>query len=144
MDKDLEQKIRDRAYELWMQNGCLPGRDEEYWLQAEHELRGQSDVQTESDVGGGTASDVGSYPLQEGQESGAQAPVDMGPEVIPGATGEATETTETQATPEETAPAPAAKQRRKRSTAAKPEESGEPATTTGGATKRRRTTRTSS
>jgi len=42
MDKKLEQRIRERAYELWMQHGSLPDRADEYWYQAEQEiLRGQ-------------------------------------------------------------------------------------------------------
>ncbi|MCB8822187.1 DUF2934 domain-containing protein [Microvirga rosea] len=38
IDKDLERRVRERAYELWMQNGCLPDRSDEYWYQAEQEV----------------------------------------------------------------------------------------------------------
>ncbi|MGO4386976.1 DUF2934 domain-containing protein [Microvirga sp. 2YAF29] len=38
MDKQIEQRIRERAYEIWMQHGSLPGRAEEYWCQAEQEI----------------------------------------------------------------------------------------------------------
>ncbi len=38
MDTQLEQRIRERAYELWMRHGSLPGRAEEYWYQAEQEI----------------------------------------------------------------------------------------------------------
>ncbi|WP_457094329.1 DUF2934 domain-containing protein [Microvirga sp. P5_D2] len=41
MDKQIEQRIRERAYEIWMQHGSLPGRAEEYWYQAEQEILGQ-------------------------------------------------------------------------------------------------------
>lgn len=41
MDKQLEQRIRERAYELWMQHGSLPNRAEEYWYRAEQEITGQ-------------------------------------------------------------------------------------------------------
>jgi hypothetical protein len=41
MDKQLEQRIRERAYELWMQHGSLPGQADEYWYQAEREVLGQ-------------------------------------------------------------------------------------------------------
>jgi hypothetical protein len=41
MDTQLEQRIRERAYELWMQHGSLPGRADEYWYQAEQEILGQ-------------------------------------------------------------------------------------------------------
>ena len=40
MDKQLEEKIRERAYELWMQHGSQPGQAEEYWYQAEREILG--------------------------------------------------------------------------------------------------------
>jgi Protein of unknown function (DUF2934) len=35
---DLENQIRVRAYELWLQNGQPDGRDVEHWLQAEAEI----------------------------------------------------------------------------------------------------------
>lgn len=41
MDTQLEQRIRERAYELWMQHGSLPGRADEYWYQAEQEILGE-------------------------------------------------------------------------------------------------------
>ena len=37
MQKD-DDRIRDRAYEMWDRDGRQSGRDEEYWLQAEREL----------------------------------------------------------------------------------------------------------
>jgi hypothetical protein len=37
---DLEQKIRERAYELWQQAGSPEGRHEEFWHQARQELTG--------------------------------------------------------------------------------------------------------
>ncbi|MBM1170417.1 DUF2934 domain-containing protein [Microvirga arabica] len=42
MDKELENRIRERAYELWMRHGALPDRADEYWYQAEREIVGQS------------------------------------------------------------------------------------------------------
>jgi hypothetical protein len=48
MDKQLEQRIRERAYELWMQHGSLPGRADEYWYQAEQEVLGRTSQQDES------------------------------------------------------------------------------------------------
>lgn len=35
---DLEGEIRRRAYELYEQRGCTPGRDHEDWLVAEREV----------------------------------------------------------------------------------------------------------
>jgi len=34
-----ENQIRIRAREIWEENGCPSGRDEEFWLQAEREFR---------------------------------------------------------------------------------------------------------
>ena len=39
-----EEDIRTRAYDLWMQVGEPENRDEEFWLQAEQELRNQNKV----------------------------------------------------------------------------------------------------
>jgi hypothetical protein len=38
---DLEELIRQRAYELYEQEGRQDGRDQEYWLRAEAEVRGR-------------------------------------------------------------------------------------------------------
>jgi Protein of unknown function (DUF2934) len=38
MNKLTEAKIRQRAYELYLQSGCKPGRDVENWLAAETDL----------------------------------------------------------------------------------------------------------
>jgi hypothetical protein len=40
MDNDVEHKIRKRAYDLWVQDGQVPGRSDDYWLQAEREILG--------------------------------------------------------------------------------------------------------
>ena len=34
-----DEEIKARARELWEQNGCLAGRDLEFWLQAESEIK---------------------------------------------------------------------------------------------------------
>ena len=34
----LEEEIRRRAYELYEQRGCIPGREHEDWLIAEQEI----------------------------------------------------------------------------------------------------------
>jgi hypothetical protein len=31
--------VAARAYQLWQQSGCAHGRDQEFWFQAERELR---------------------------------------------------------------------------------------------------------
>jgi hypothetical protein len=33
-----EQRVRDRAYEIWQQAGCPEGKSDEHWLQAETEI----------------------------------------------------------------------------------------------------------
>jgi hypothetical protein len=36
-----QDRIRERAYELYESRGCKPGRDEQDWLRAEQEIRKQ-------------------------------------------------------------------------------------------------------
>jgi hypothetical protein len=36
---DIEDQIRQRAYELYVEEGRQEGRDQEYWLRAEAEVR---------------------------------------------------------------------------------------------------------
>jgi len=50
-DAALRQQIQERAYRIWLENGCGHGDHERHWLQAErelaeatHELKPQSDV----------------------------------------------------------------------------------------------------
>jgi hypothetical protein len=38
MSNELEQRIRERAYELWATSGYSHGRDEEHWCAAEREM----------------------------------------------------------------------------------------------------------
>ena len=66
MDKELEQRIRERAYELWMQHGSLPGRADEYWYQAEQEILGQRSEEPEN----------GLHPVVSSDE---EAPVETSP-----------------------------------------------------------------
>jgi hypothetical protein len=35
----LEEDIRRRAYEIYLQRGCTPGREDEDWIVAEQEVR---------------------------------------------------------------------------------------------------------
>jgi hypothetical protein len=43
MAKPEEAKIRNRAREIWEENGRPAGRDEEFWFQAEREFREAED-----------------------------------------------------------------------------------------------------
>jgi hypothetical protein len=38
MPQDLDQQIRERAYHLWMADGCRDGEAEQYWLTAERDV----------------------------------------------------------------------------------------------------------
>lgn len=32
------ERIAERAYQIWLENGCPSGHDRDHWLQAEREL----------------------------------------------------------------------------------------------------------
>lgn len=36
---DIRQQIQERAYALWIEEGCVHGRADDYWFRAERELR---------------------------------------------------------------------------------------------------------
>lgn len=38
MSHEVEQRIRERAYQLWVLNGYSHGRDQEHWCAAEREV----------------------------------------------------------------------------------------------------------
>jgi hypothetical protein len=38
MQSDIEDRIRNRAFEMWQDEGCPAGRDLDFWLKAESEL----------------------------------------------------------------------------------------------------------
>jgi len=38
MDRSLENRIRERAYEIWTAHGCMHGQAEQHWLAAEREV----------------------------------------------------------------------------------------------------------
>ena len=39
---DTENRVRQRAYELWEQHGSREGHEAEFWHQAERELQGEA------------------------------------------------------------------------------------------------------
>jgi hypothetical protein len=39
---DVQDRIRQRAYELWEQHGSQEGHEAEFWHQAERELNGEA------------------------------------------------------------------------------------------------------
>ena len=136
MDNQLEQRIRDRAYELWMQNGCLPDRAEDYWYQAESEIIGDTGM-------GGSAADAGSGAFLGDAASGGEgaAPVEVSAAPL-GMTSQTTDEVLPQ-TDEGLLTVPdAPKARKRRSAAPAAEESAAPATSPAASPpKRKRTTR---
>jgi hypothetical protein len=38
MDQSLENRIRERAYEIWTAHGCVHGHADQHWLAAEREI----------------------------------------------------------------------------------------------------------
>lgn len=48
--RDVEQQIRERAYELYLQRGDLPGDELSDWLQAEREYRSRGIPQADGET----------------------------------------------------------------------------------------------
>jgi hypothetical protein len=42
MDHNLENLIRERAYEIWISRGCVHGQADQHWLAAEREILTES------------------------------------------------------------------------------------------------------
>jgi hypothetical protein len=40
--RSLENRIRERAYEIWTARGCIQGQDDQHWLAAEREILTES------------------------------------------------------------------------------------------------------
>jgi hypothetical protein len=38
MNQPLEDRIRERAYEIWTAHGCIDGQADQHWLAAEREI----------------------------------------------------------------------------------------------------------
>jgi hypothetical protein len=38
MEQNLEDRIRERAYEIWTAHGCVDGQADQHWLVAEREI----------------------------------------------------------------------------------------------------------
>jgi hypothetical protein len=45
----VEDKIRERAYELWQQSGQKDGSEMDFWLQAEREINGEKPTEPPQD-----------------------------------------------------------------------------------------------
>jgi hypothetical protein len=55
MESPTEKQIMNRAYEIWERNGRPEGREDEFWHQAEQELRAE---QERGDPAKGTPDDI--------------------------------------------------------------------------------------
>ena len=49
MDRATEERVRQRAYELWQLEGCPAGREQEHWDQAVKEIS-QNEASSEKGV----------------------------------------------------------------------------------------------
>ncbi len=131
MDNQLEQRIRDRAYELWMQNGCLPDRAEDYWYQAESEILGEA----------GTGAGSGPLLGEAASGGGGAAPVEVSAAPL-GMTSQTTDEVLPQSEEGLLTVPDAPKARKRRSAAPAAEESAAPvASPAASPPKRKRTTR---
>lgn len=50
MQTQEQDKIRDRAYQLWDQAGQPEGREQEFWFEAERELAEEDEVDTSEEA----------------------------------------------------------------------------------------------
>jgi hypothetical protein len=58
MESEKDRKIRERAYELWVQGGRSEGSSEQHWFQAEQEYAAGSESPDASAPAGSTAETV--------------------------------------------------------------------------------------
>ena len=57
---NLENRIKQRAFELWQEHGGREGYESEFWLHAERELKGEGDAKGASANAGSHRSGSGS------------------------------------------------------------------------------------
>ena len=57
MEKDLEQEIRERAYEIWESEG-RSGDPEDHWSRAKQELKDAGTLQGQDAAGATTPDDI--------------------------------------------------------------------------------------
>jgi hypothetical protein len=51
MDHSLEDRIRERAYEIWTAHGCVDGQADQHWLAAEREILARATTAFARDTG---------------------------------------------------------------------------------------------
>lgn len=69
-DNDTQEQVRRRAFELWEQHGKREGYEEEFWLQAERELRGEA---SKSDTSMGVTANAASARSGSGSDGPGKA-----------------------------------------------------------------------
>jgi hypothetical protein len=57
MESERDRKIRERAYELWVQGGQSEGSSEQHWLQAEQEFGAGSESPLAGSAGAGATAE---------------------------------------------------------------------------------------
>jgi hypothetical protein len=45
MERNLSDRIRERAYEIWLSGGCHDGEADQHWLAAERQLLAEAPVE---------------------------------------------------------------------------------------------------
>jgi hypothetical protein len=58
MESEKDRKIRERAYELWVQSGRSEGTSEQHWYQAEQEYAAGSESPDTSAAAGSAGADL--------------------------------------------------------------------------------------
>ena len=90
---DDEQKLRERAYQLWMEDGCKEGQSDQYWFQAEGEIRSEQSKTTQpvqipsqpkSDVPRAPKRSAAGAKLQAGQKGPMRSRATQAAQQLPG------------------------------------------------------------
>jgi DUF2934 family protein len=50
METPVDDRIRERAHQLWQQAGCPAGRQDEFWYQAERDVREMSELREQAEA----------------------------------------------------------------------------------------------
>ena len=86
MNDDREARIRQRAYELWLQEGCPEGRESTHWQQAAEEIGADQEMASGGEPGGSEGSAAPQQPNDQAQGEDA-ARISENPQAGRAATG---------------------------------------------------------
>ena len=67
MGSDFQERVRERAHQLWLQAGCPEGRGDEHWQQAERDIRDEMNVSSAETDQPVDADQLFQFPLTEEQ-----------------------------------------------------------------------------